>query len=185
MDKNYTQVPNDILEALYLRRLSPLQFQIVLYVIRKTHGFGGKAYDSIAVSKMAKDLGRYRQNVSAAVSDLEKMNILEVIRTRSKTGNKMRLKPSFEWGQPVVKTRHEAKSRHEVKTRRQVSQKQDAKRRENTTHKRNSTKETITKETPYIPHAENGEENARIIYGPFSEAYTEEELKKLAEEGWE
>lgn len=179
MDKNYTQIPNDILEALYARRMSPLHFQVLLYVIRKTYGFKGKIYDTIAVAKMAKDLGRHRANVSVAVSDLEKMNILEVLRTGSRRGNEMRLKVPSEWEQPVVKSLHVVKTQHVAKSQRQVLRNHNAKCSENATHKRNYTKETIQKKPPISPTEENG----RFV-PDFANAYSEEEIARLEEEGW-
>ena len=72
---NYTMIPNDLLEAIYSYRLSPLHMQIMLYVIRKTYGFH-KETDFITITKLASDLGRYRQDVSEAVRELEGMGCL-------------------------------------------------------------------------------------------------------------
>ena len=69
---NYTMIPNELLEAIYSYRLSPLHMQIMLYVIRKTYGFH-KETDFITITKLASDLGRYRQDVSEAVRELEGM----------------------------------------------------------------------------------------------------------------
>ena len=85
---NYTMIPNELLEAIYSYRLSPLHMQIMLYVIRKTYGFH-KETDFITITKLASDLGRYRQDVSEAVRELEGMGCLEVVRTRSRNGHQM------------------------------------------------------------------------------------------------
>ena len=104
---NYTMIPNDLLEAIYSYRLSPLHMQIMLYVIRKTYGFH-KETDFITITKLASDLGRYRQDVSEAVRELEGMGCLEVVRTRSRNGHQMRARPPHEW-LAVGETRHVGK----------------------------------------------------------------------------
>lgn len=162
MDKNqnYTSIPNDVLEALFLRRFPPLHYQILLYIIRKTYGYrdkcgGHKYFDAIAVSKMARDIGRDRCKVSGALSDLEKENVIEVRRTGSKKGHEMRVKHPDEWEQTVTKTSHVSKSSHVTKTSYEPLRKRHTNRDENVTHKIKYTKENNTKETPYIPHEEN------------------------------
>lgn len=181
MDKSerYTKVPNDILEKLCYCRLSPLQIQVILYVIRKTSGYQ-KEMDTIAVTKMAKDIKRPRSRVSTAVNELEKLGILEVQRTGYIIGNRMRVAPPSEWSQSVTKSKHVTKTEHVTKSKHQVLRKRNSKCYENVTHKRKYTKENITKETPYIPQ----EKNEGFADRPFGEMYTPEEEERLRAEGW-
>ena len=172
---NFTKFPNEILEGLYQRKLSPIHYQIVLYVMRKTNGFQ-KPHDYIAISKMAEDIGRYRQGVSAAVRDLETMDLLEVDRKWSRKGHEMHVRPVKDW-ETVLKTGHVSNSGHVLKTGRQPSQNQDANRPKIGTYKRNSTKETIQKKNPLNPPYEDEEEIDRSDY-------TEEEIEQLRKEGW-
>lgn len=80
-DEGFTQIPNDLLEAMYQtdNRLSPIQFRTLLYLIRMTCGWH-KGRDRISIRKMAVEMKKDRRNVTRAVSDLEKMGILEVDR---------------------------------------------------------------------------------------------------------
>ena len=179
MDKHFTKFPSDILEALCRYRLSPLQYQIILYIVRKVEGYQ-KYMDFIAVSKMARDIERPRCKVSTAVNELERMNIIEVKRTGKRIGNKMRVKSPSEWSRHVTKSKHVTKTEHVTKSKRQLLRKRNAKCYENGTHNRYSTIDNSTKDTPYIP-----QEEKRAIGKSFGEMYTEEELQKLTEEGWE
>lgn len=91
----FTKFPNDILEALYTRRLSPLHVQIMLYVIRRTYGYG-KPRDRIAISRMAREIGRGRWKASSGVSDLVKMGMLGS-ETPTRKGRVMWIKQPSEW----------------------------------------------------------------------------------------
>ena len=173
---NYTMIPNDLLEAMYSNRLSPLHMQIMLYVIRKTYGFH-KETDFITITKLASDLGRYRQDVSEAVRELEGMGCLEVVRTRSRNGHQMRARPPHEW-LAVGETRHVGKTLHEGNSRRNMSGNSDEKRRQNTTHKRK--KETNQKKTV----SRIGISDSYADGGDRSE-FTEEENRRLDEDGWD
>ena len=134
MDKNFTKVPDDILEALYSRKLSPLHFQIMLYVARKTYGFSKLNGDTIAISKMADDIGRWREKVSRAVRDLEFMGMLKVTRTGSKKGHEIMIRPVRDWAENVTKTSHVSKTSHVTKSSREPYRKRHANRDENVTY---------------------------------------------------
>ena len=173
---NFVKFPTDVLEALYARKLSPIHYQIILYVVRKTNGFQ-KPHDYIAVSKMADDIGRYRQGVSAAVRDLEAMGMLEVDRKWSRKGHEMRVKPVKDWEQTVLKSGHVSNSGHVLKTGRHPSQNQDANRPEIRTYNRYSTIDTLQKINPLNPPYEDEGDIDRSDY-------TEEEIEQLRKEGW-
>lgn len=152
-DKGFTQIPNKILEALYEQRLSPLHYQVLLYVIRKTYGYKGKIWDTIAISKMARDIHRRRCKVSVAVGDLEKMNIIEVVRTASRKGHEMRIKDPSEWEKSVTKTEHVTKSERVTKTEHEALRNRNANRYENGTH--NINKYTLQNKPPKPPMDES------------------------------
>ena len=57
MDKDcFTKFPNSILEAIISGGFHGMQTAVLLYIIRKTYGWG-KASDTISVSKMAAETG--------------------------------------------------------------------------------------------------------------------------------
>ena len=172
---NFTKFPNEILEGLYQRKLSPLHFQIMLYVVRKTNGFQ-KPSDVIAVTKIAKDIGRHREQVSKAIRDLSFMGMLKVERG-GRSGHEMSVLSVKDWEETVTTTSHVSKTSHVTKTSQEACQKRHANRDENVTHKRNYTKETIQKKNPLNPPYEDEEEIDRSDY-------TEEEIEQLRKEGW-
>ena len=181
MDKSehYTKFPNDILEGLYKHHFSALQIEIILYIVRKVEGYR-KFRDTIAIAKMARDMGRNRESTSKAVKKLVRMNVLEVERTGSKSGNVMRVKRSNEWVLPVSKRSHVTKRTHVTKRSDDMCPNDHTTCDRADTHKRNYTKENITKETPYIPH----DEKEGFADRPFGEMYTPEEEERLRAEGW-
>ena len=75
LEGNFTQVPNDILEALARTHLSPNESKVVFLVIRKTYGWR-KRTDWIALSQIAKYTGITRSNVCRYIKSLVQRNIL-------------------------------------------------------------------------------------------------------------
>lgn len=181
MDKSehYTKFPNDILEGLYKYHFSALQIEIILYIVRKVEGYR-KTKDTIAISKMARDMKRTRERTSNAVKKLEQMNVLDVKRTGNKAGNIMRVKRVSEWRLPVTMKAHVTKKAHVTTRSRDLCPDGHTTCDSAGTHKRNYTKENITKETPYIPH----DEKEGFADRPFGEMYTPEEEERLRAEGW-
>lgn len=102
---NYTKFPNDILDALICSRLTALQMTVVLYVVRKVNGWG-KPSDSISVSRMAENTGYSRRKMVGAVSDLEKMGILNIERNGSGKLSEMRISDPENWDKPVTQRSH-------------------------------------------------------------------------------
>lgn len=165
MDK-YTRIPDDVLEALFARKLSPIHYQVMLYVARKTYGYGKTYGDSIAVTKMAEDIGRWREKVSRAVKDLEIMGMLEVERKAGRKYHVIQIRPVSDWDIIVTKTSHVSKSSHVTKTSRKPYRKRHDYRDENVTY---NIQETINNNIrgEIVP---NDEEDADKIWP--------------AEEGW-
>ncbi len=75
LENNFTQVPNDIIEALARTHLSPNESKIVFLVIRKTYGWH-KLSDWIALSQIAEYTGITRSNVCRYIKSLVSRHIL-------------------------------------------------------------------------------------------------------------
>ena len=75
LEDNFTQVPNEILEALARTYLSPNEWKIVILAIRKTYGWH-KPDDWIALSQIEKHTGITRSNVCRYIKSLVRRNIL-------------------------------------------------------------------------------------------------------------
>lgn len=163
----FDKIPNKMMVALYTYGFSPTQMQVVLYVLHKTCGWN-KHKDRIAISKMARDLGKYRQKVSGAVSDLQKMNVLEVERERSNMVPNMRVLDPEEWEQTVTISGHVTKRGHVTKSGQGVSPKRDSLMSPN-----GDTQETYIRDT----YKETGVLPSKLI----DDELTEEEIR---EGGW-
>ena len=107
MGDSFTKFPNDLLEAIYSQRLSAGQLVTLLYVVRKTHGFGkGDFGDAISENKIASETGYSRRNIINAISDLEKMGILEVERSGRGRLSVMRIRDIRDWDKGVKCASH-------------------------------------------------------------------------------
>lgn len=102
---NYTQFPNDILEAIIARRFSAIQLTAIIYIVRKVNGWG-KPCDTISVSKLAKDSGYSRRAMIGAISDLEKMGVISIERQGSGRLSEMAVRDPKYWDKPVNGTSH-------------------------------------------------------------------------------
>lgn len=99
---SFTKFPNDLLEALYAQKLTGAQVAALLYIIRKTHGFGkGDFGDAISEGKIAEATGYSRRGVVNVISDMEKMGILEVERSGRGRLSSMRVRDVSEWDKGV------------------------------------------------------------------------------------
>jgi len=74
---NFTQVPNDVLEAVLRQPLRITQLKAVLYIIRKTYGYQKKD-DRISISMMARETGTSRRAMINAIHSLVKMGIVKI-----------------------------------------------------------------------------------------------------------
>ncbi len=72
---NFTQVSNDILEALAMAQLSTNEFRIILFIIRKTYGWH-KQTDWIALSQIVEGTGIAKPNVCRTLNSLKRKNII-------------------------------------------------------------------------------------------------------------
>ena len=99
----YTRVPNVLLEALYSGNVhfSPIQFRVMLYVIRQTNGWG-KGFADISVKRMAKIMKYDRASLSKTVKRLAEMGVLRVDHVSGKP-SAISVNPIEKWGKNPVK----------------------------------------------------------------------------------
>ena len=76
LENNFTQGPNDILEALARTRLSPYESNVILFIIRKTFGWN-KTEDWISLSQIAEGTKIAKPNVCRTLNSLKRRNIIE------------------------------------------------------------------------------------------------------------
>lgn len=85
--EHFTQVPNSIMEALAIRKMTLYQVRIILAVARKTYGFG-KEEDVIPNRQIAKLTGMKPPHVTRTMKELRAMNVVV-----TSTGKKIGLNP--------------------------------------------------------------------------------------------
>lgn len=96
MAERFVKVPTELVEAMYKRKLTAGQIKAVLYIIRKTYGWG-KTSDVISITKMAKDTGMTKRAMLKVVTKLEDLKIIEVERSAAGKPNTLRIKPVNQW----------------------------------------------------------------------------------------
>ena len=75
LEDGHTQIANEILDELAKLYLSPNQWQVVIFIIRKTYGYRKKV-DYIANSQIVEGTGLSKAVVSRVLKKLEKWNII-------------------------------------------------------------------------------------------------------------
>lgn len=95
---NFTKFPNDIYDALLSRRFHAMEITVILYIIRKTCGWG-KAADVIAIAKMARDTGYNREAMIRTIQHLEERNIISVQRAGAGRMSQMMVNGPDKWKQ--------------------------------------------------------------------------------------
>ena len=75
LENGYTKIANEILEALCKFRIPGEQMQCLLVIFRKTYGYGKKE-DAISNSQFVKETGLKKGNVSRAISELSKKQLV-------------------------------------------------------------------------------------------------------------
>ena len=76
IEKNFTRIQNDILDALCSSTIPGQPMRVLLFIVRKTNGFG-KDEDYISYSQISDMTGFSRQRVKECISRLIKMNIIK------------------------------------------------------------------------------------------------------------
>ena len=69
LEDGHTRIANELLDQLACLHLSPNQWQVVLFIIRKTYGYR-KKMDHITNSQIVKGTGIYKTHVSRTIREL-------------------------------------------------------------------------------------------------------------------
>lgn len=180
--EQFVKYPLEVCEALCVYHLSPIQFNVINYIIRRTYGWG-KIKDYISVNALANKMGKNRSAVSGAVNDLYKKNIIGIERERNGKAALMWVKPPEEWEEPVIKSRHVIKSGHVAKSRHPLSENHDRlpviKSRHPLSENHDTIIDTNIIDTSNRYSLQKGHSGPRL--GDELEPLTEEEMK---EGGW-
>jgi phage replication O-like protein O len=136
---------NDLWLALIRAQLSGTEYQIVLFVIRKTYGYGKKE-DWISLSQFMKIAGRSKQGIIDAITAIEGKQIIHVRREFQKNFYSFNKKFS-EWS--LVNTGVPVKKNVPVSSPLPpLSTFPESPSQPRLTNKRKRTKKTLTKENP-------------------------------------
>jgi phage replication O-like protein O len=81
---SYTRIHNKILELLATARLSPVEFRIVLFIMRKTYGFQKKT-DIISISQFQSNCNASHDKIIKSIHNLERLKVI----TREPAGKQM------------------------------------------------------------------------------------------------
>ena len=96
MADRFVKVPTELIEAMYERKFTAGQYKALLYIIRKTYGWG-KAKDVISITKMAKDTGMTKRAMLKVATKLEDFGIIEIERSAAGKPNTLRIKAVNQW----------------------------------------------------------------------------------------
>jgi phage replication O-like protein O len=77
VENGFTRISNELLEAICRTALPGRQLSCILFIIRKTYGFGKKD-DSISLSQFCRALGMKKQNVSRDLKILSYRKIIVI-----------------------------------------------------------------------------------------------------------
>lgn len=95
MANQFVKVPTEIHEALYRRDFKRSHLRALLYIIRKTYGWG-KREDRLSLVSMANEIGLSKRSAMRAVDELERMGVISVERSAGHPSN-IGLRPVSEW----------------------------------------------------------------------------------------
>ena len=98
LENGHTQIANELLEQLAKLYLSPNQWQVLLFIIRKTYGFKKKV-DHIANSQIGQGTGLSKAVISRSLKKLQARDI--IIRQKKTIGMQ---KDWEKWKLPILST---------------------------------------------------------------------------------
>lgn len=90
VENGYTQIANEIVDALCRFHPGGAEGQILLAIIRKTYGWH-KSKDKISIMQLSEITGLARRTVIYAIKNLEAKNMIKVIRARIDERNEVNL----------------------------------------------------------------------------------------------
>lgn len=82
LEDGYIRIANELFDAILEKLSSYRHTMVVLAILRKTYGYQKKE-DDITVSQLAKMTGIHRNNVGAALKELEQMRVINPVRAGS------------------------------------------------------------------------------------------------------
>ena len=82
LEDGYIRIANELFDAILEKLASYRHAKVVLAILRKTYGYQ-KREDDITVSQLAKMTGIHRNNVGAALKELEQMRVINPVRAGS------------------------------------------------------------------------------------------------------
>lgn len=88
LENGYARIANEILEQLSSTYLSPYEWQVLMFIFRKTYGFNKKA-DWIANSQLVEITKIHKAHISRTIKKLKEKNIV------TQTGNKISFNKNF------------------------------------------------------------------------------------------
>lgn len=96
-ENGYTKIANEIMEVLVKTHLRPAEWRIILFLLRKTWGWGKKD-DAISLSQFARGCDMKRQNAHRALKRLIDQNIIKktVINTDYRCGLRYSFNKNYE-----------------------------------------------------------------------------------------
>lgn len=99
LENGFTQVANEIMEALYESALNGTQYRIILFIIRATYGYQKSEHD-ISISFISKGTGIAERQVKRELSSLIEMKVIRILKEATfTTSRKLGInKDHSEWG---------------------------------------------------------------------------------------
>ncbi len=82
LEDGYIRIANELFDAILKKLASYRHTKVVLAILRKTYGYQKKE-DDITISQLAELTGIHRNNVGAAIKELEQMRVINPVRAGS------------------------------------------------------------------------------------------------------
>lgn len=77
LKNGYARIANELLEAVYSADLTPMQKEIIIFVMRYTYGWQGREFAEMSYTFIANGIGRSRNHVIESVSKLTEIGVLK------------------------------------------------------------------------------------------------------------
>ena len=117
----YTQFPNDLLEALYSGGFNGTEFAILLFFTRKTEGWH-KLSDKISQSQMIKKTGRCESGIKKALKRLKERSVLtKVFDHNGRTATVWKINDCVDEWQPIEGHKKNPLQNQQIGSRKQPS----------------------------------------------------------------
>lgn len=88
VEKGYTKIANELIEAIYQTSFNATQIKILLFVIRYTYGFSRNQF-KISASFLSKGTGISKRYISAELNKLIACNVIHVVRNYTVTESRI------------------------------------------------------------------------------------------------